>query len=61
MAYPRSHRNIRLNPRLNERELDKVLRAASITGDAPGTFARNMIVQAAERLIAKHTAPKKKR
>ncbi len=53
VAYPRPLRYLRLNLRLNRREFEKVLRAARLAGEAPGTFARDSLVEAADRFVAR--------
>lgn len=58
VAYPRPLRYLRLNLRLNRHEFEKVLRAARLAGEAPGTFARNSLVKAADRFISRQTLPK---
>ncbi len=57
VVYPRPLRYLRLNLRLNRREFEKVLRAARLAGEAPGTFARYSLVKAADRLISRQTVP----
>ena len=53
MKHPPIRRDLRLNLRLHRREFEKVLRAARLAGEAPGTFARHSLVKAAARLISR--------
>ncbi len=58
VAYPRPLRDLRPNLRLNRREFETALRAARLAGEAPGTFARNSLVKAADRFISRQAVPK---